>query len=78
MAWQTMRNLTAERRIIDTVFLIAGIVFIAGLVAMAIGTEIVVLSLWDSSPAWFWVWQGVWLIVNAIIVSAMARSVKPS
>jgi hypothetical protein len=71
-----MRNLTAERRIIDTVFLIAGIAFIAGLAAIGIGTEIIILSLWNSDPAWFWIWQGVWIIVQAVIISAMARSVK--
>jgi len=73
-----MRNLTAERAAINMVFLLSGIAFIAGLIAMAIGTELIVLSLWESSKAWFWLWQGVWLVVNATIVSAMARSVKPS
>jgi len=71
-----MRNLEAERKIIERVFMLAGATLVAGLVALAIGTEMLVLSYYNIDPIMFWIWQGTWAVVVSFIISGLARMVK--
>jgi hypothetical protein len=71
-----MRNLEAEKRIINRIFMFAGAGFIAGIVALAIGSEMLVLTFYPDEPIKFWCWQGIWAIVHSFIVSGLARIIK--
>lgn len=71
-----MRNVGAEKRLIENVFMIGGGLFILGLIALAIGTEIMVLEFWSVDPVKFWVWQGVWAIAQALVLSSLAQIAK--
>ena len=66
-----MRNLEAERRLVSRLFMFAGFGFLAGLTALAVGTEML-----DADPINFWIWQGVWIIFQAMTVSSLARTFK--
>lgn len=71
-----MRNLEAEKRLVNRLFVIAGVGFLVGLTALAIGTEMLVLTYWDTDPINFWIWQGVWIIFQAMIISLLATAFK--
>ena len=71
-----MRNTQLEEKYINKVFQVAGAGFLLGLLSLAIGSEMLILSFWDTEPIKFWIWQGVWAIVYSIIISGLARTVK--
>lgn len=71
-----MRNLEAEQRVLQKIFMMAGLIFLLGLIALAIGAELLVLSFWPDSPSEFWMWQGLWAIVQGIVISSIATTVK--
>lgn len=71
-----MRNLEAEKRLVNRLFMFAGFGFLAGLTALAVGTEMLVLTYWDTDPINFWIWQGVWIIFQALTISSLARTFK--
>lgn len=71
-----MRNTELEKKYLDRAFAFAGAGFLFGLLALAIGTEMLVLSFWESDPVKFWIWQGVWAIVYSFIISMLARIAK--
>ena len=71
-----MRNLEAEIKLIRRLFQIAGAGFLLGLIALAIGTELIILDFWPESPGKFWCWQGVWVIVQSLIISQLAAVLK--
>lgn len=68
-----MRNTELEEKLLNRVFAFAGAGFIFGFVALAIGTEMWVLTHWTTSPVLFWVYQGLWAIVFSIVISGLAR-----
>jgi hypothetical protein len=67
-----MRNTQLEEKYINRVFLISGAGLVLGLIALAIGTELLILSFWSESLIKFWIWQGVWAIVCSIVISNLA------
>ena len=71
-----MRNLGAEQKFADRLFMFGGALFLLGLAALAIGTEMLVLSYLSVDPTMFWIWQGIWAVVTAIVVSMVARMIK--
>lgn len=71
-----MRNLGAEQRFADRLFIVGGALFLLGLAALAIGTEMLVLSYFSVDPTMFWIWQGTWAIATAVVVSMVARMIK--
>ena len=71
-----MRNLAAEENFLQRIFMIAGLAFVLGLVGIAIGTELLILDLWITSPSEFWIWQGAWAMVVGLIISALATTIK--
>jgi F0F1-type ATP synthase membrane subunit c/vacuolar-type H+-ATPase subunit K len=71
-----MRNIEAEERLLQKIFMVAGLVFLLGLIALAVGAEILVLSYWPDKPSEFWMWQGLWAIVQGIIISSIATTIK--
>jgi hypothetical protein len=71
-----MRNLEAERKIIERAFMLAGATLVAGLISLAIGTELLVLSYYNVDPIMFWIWQGTWAVVISFIISGLARLIS--
>jgi len=68
-----MRNLQAEQKSTRTLFAFTGLMFLFGLVALAIGTEMMVLEYWSTDPILFWIWQGVWFLVTSFILGAIVN-----
>jgi hypothetical protein len=73
-----MRNLKAEQNLARKLSIIAGGVFLLSVVALAVGTELIILDLHTDEPAMFWCWQGVWGIVLSVITSKIAAIFKKS
>ncbi len=71
-----MRNTKLEEKYINRVFLLAGLGIVLGFLALAIGTELWVLSFLPEEPVLFWIWQGIWAIVFSIIISLLARTAQ--
>jgi hypothetical protein len=71
-----MRNLEAEARFLNRIFTVAGAIFILGFMALAIGSEILVLQFWPDNPSEFWIWQGVWALVQGFVISTIASIIK--
>jgi hypothetical protein len=61
-----MRDLKTEQKVTNGWLITIGLLFIAGLVSIAVGTEIMILEL--VSFVEFWIWQGVWFIVVAFVL----------
>lgn len=68
-----MRNLQAEEKSTKRLFAVTGLMFLFGLVALAIGTEMMVLEFWSTDPILFWIWQGVWFLVTSFILGAIVN-----
>jgi hypothetical protein len=68
-----MRNLQAEEKSTKRLFAVTGLMFLFGLVALAIGTEMMVLEYWSTDPILFWIWQGVWFLVTSFILGAIVN-----
>jgi hypothetical protein len=71
-----MRNVGAELRLIERTFMLGGALFLLGLIALAIGTEIMILEFWSTDPVKFWVWQGAWAIAQSLVLSSLAQIAK--
>jgi hypothetical protein len=71
-----MRNLEAEKRILLRLTQAVGALFLLGLIAIAIGTEIMILDMWATNPAGFWIWQGAWAVAHAFVVSSIIGLIK--
>jgi hypothetical protein len=71
-----MRNTELEQKFLNRAFMMAGAGIVFGLLALAIGTEMLVLSYWSIDPIKFWIWQGVWAIVFSFVISVLARIAK--
>lgn len=71
-----MRNLEAEQRMVLRLFRIGGAVFLLGLIALAVGTEMLVLSFLPNDPIKFWIWQGVWAICQAFVIANIGYILK--
>lgn len=68
-----MRNLQAEQKSTKRLFAVTGLMFLFGIVALAIGTEMMVLEFWETDPTSFWIWQGVWAIVSAFVLGILVN-----
>jgi hypothetical protein len=71
-----MRNIEAEKKILQRIYMLAGLVFLLGIGALSIGTEMMVLEYWEKDPTMFWIWQGVWAVVHGVVISSIATTVK--
>lgn len=71
-----MRNLEAESRFLDRIFTVAGAIFILGFLALAIGSEILVLQFWPDNASEFWIWQGIWAVAQGLLISTIASVIK--
>jgi len=71
-----MRNLGAEKKFANFLFMFGGALFLFGLIVLGIGTEMLVLRLFSTDSALFWIWQGVWAVVTAIIISMVAKTIN--
>jgi hypothetical protein len=71
-----MRNTELEQKFLNRAFMFAGAGLVFGLFALAIGTEMLVLSYWSTDPVKFWIWQGVWAICVSFVISTLARLAK--
>jgi succinate dehydrogenase hydrophobic anchor subunit len=68
-----MRNLEAEAKSTQRLFAFSGLMFLFGLVALAIGTEMIVLDYWSTDPTSFWIWQGIWFIVVSFVLGIIVN-----
>jgi hypothetical protein len=68
-----MRDLKAEETSTRRLFAVTGFMFLFGLIAVAIGTEMLVLEYWYIDPTNFWIWQGVWLIAVAFVLGLIVN-----
>ncbi|CAB4241615.1 hypothetical protein UFOVP71_153 [uncultured Caudovirales phage] len=71
-----MRNLEAEEKLARRLHMLAGGGFLLGLVALAVGTELLILDYYTEDRAMFWCWQGLWVIVLSIVISKIAAVFK--
>lgn len=67
-----MRNTSAEQKLYERLLAIAGGAFLFGLIALAVGAEMLIISMWDE-PVKFWIWQGVWLIVQGFVLATVVK-----
>lgn len=68
-----MRDLQAEEKTTRSLFAFSGLMFLFGLVALAIGTEMMVLEYWSTDPTNFWIWQGTWFIAVAFVLGLIVN-----
>jgi hypothetical protein len=71
-----MRNTWQEERLIRRLFKLAGAGFLLGVIALAIGTELLIVEQYSASPASFWCWQGVWAMIISLVISKIADILK--
>lgn len=67
-----MRNIGAEQKMYERLLAVAGGAFLLGLIALAVGAEMLIISMWDE-PVKFWIWQGVWLIVQGFVLATVVK-----
>lgn len=67
-----MRNLEAEAKLVQRLFMFAGAIVLLGLIALAVGAEILILSFWDE-PAKFWILQGIWCLVQGFVLATVGQ-----
>jgi hypothetical protein len=71
-----MRDTAAEEKTLNGIFKLAGLLFLIGLLSFAVGTEIYILSFWDTDIYKFCIWQGVWAIFHSVIISSIGSLIK--
>jgi hypothetical protein len=52
---------------------VVGLMVLSGLVSLAVGFELLVLSFWENYPVLFWVFQGIWLIAVALVLGIIVN-----
>lgn len=70
-----MRNIGAEQKMYERLLALAGGIFLLGLIALAVGAEMLIISMWGE-PVKFWCWQGVWLIVQGFVLATVVNLSK--
>lgn len=68
-----MRNLQAEEKSVQRLIAAVGLLMLFGIVSLAIGTEMLVLSFWATSPVTFWILQGIWFICVAFVLGIIVN-----
>jgi hypothetical protein len=68
-----MRNLQAEEKSVQRLIAAVGLLMLFGIVSLAIGTEMLVLSFWATSPVAFWILQGIWFMCIAFILGIIVN-----
>jgi len=68
-----MRNLQAEAKSIQRLIAVVGLMVLFGLVSLAVGTEMLVLSFWENYPVLFWIFQGIWFIAIALVLGIIVN-----
>ena len=68
-----MRDLQSEAKSTQRLFALGGLMFLFGLISLAIGTEMLVLEYWSTDPTAFWIWQGLWFIVVSFVLGIIVN-----
>jgi hypothetical protein len=68
-----MRDLKSEAKSTQRLFALGGLMFLLGLISLAIGTEMLVLEYWSTDPTAFWIWQGLWFIVVSFVLGIIVN-----
>jgi hypothetical protein len=68
-----MRDLQSEAKSTQRLFALGGLMFLLGLISLAIGTEMLVLEYWSTDPTAFWIWQGLWFIVVSFVLGIIVN-----
>lgn len=68
-----MRDLQSEAKSTQRLFALGGLMFLLGLISLAIGTEMLVLEYWSTDPTAFWIWQGLWFIVVSFVLGVIVN-----
>jgi hypothetical protein len=68
-----MRDLQAEEKSTKRLSAFSGLMFLLGLGALAIGTEMMVLEYWSTDTTGFWIWQGTWCIAVAFVLGLIVN-----
>jgi hypothetical protein len=68
-----MRDLQSEAKSTQRLFALGGLMFLLGLISLAIGTEMLVLEYWTTDPTAFWIWQGLWFIVVSFVLGIIVN-----
>jgi hypothetical protein len=68
-----MRDLQSEAKSTQRLFALGGLMFLLGLISLAIGTEMLVLEYWSADPTAFWIWQGIWFIVVSFVLGIIVN-----
>jgi hypothetical protein len=68
-----MRNLQAEEKSVQRLIAAVGLLMLFGIVSLAIGTEMLVLSFWATSPVTFWILQGIWFMCVAFVLGIIVN-----
>lgn len=71
-----MRDLQSEAKSTQRLFAFGGLLFLFGLISLAIGTEMLVLENWSTNPTAFWIWQGIWFIVVSFVLGIIINLSK--
>lgn len=66
-----MRNLTAERKIVERMLALGGLLFVLGLLALLVGAQMWILETLSGSK--FWVVEGLWAMAAGVIIATVAR-----
>lgn len=68
-----MRDLQSEAKSTQRLFALGGLMFLLGLISLAIGTEMLVLEYWSTDPTAFWIWQGLWFIIVSFVLGIIVN-----
>lgn len=66
-----MRNLTAEKKFTDRLLITGGLLVLAGLVGLLIGSQMWILE--NCTGPVFWLLEGLWAILAGVMFSTVAR-----
>lgn len=72
-----MRNITAERALVEKTFLLAGTCTVLGILVLALGTEVwMIVNILPIDWTLFLVLQGLWLILLGVTLATVASLVQ--
>lgn len=69
-----MRNLTAERKIVEKLFVASGALFLIGVIVMAFGTQWWIIE--NTVGPLFWTLEGLWAALFGIALGLIGNATK--
>ena len=69
-----MRNLTAERKVIEKLFVASGAFFLIGVIALAFGTQWGIIE--NTAGPLFWTLEGLWAVLLGITLGLIGNATK--